>query len=296
LIAGLLERVRPDGRLPSRVAGLAVTGRLKHAVIVNIPNNEAFFGKWCRKLFICDDDKILIGTDADGCQNRIIGGLVGDDDYTYALLHGTKEAGNMVHLLNQVSLSKAGYEVPYGNCKNLNFAHFFGGGDSKMGKMVGGSKEDGARIRIALLAVAPGLEELLDALKEQWRATARQRPNKWGGKEYYNGWLKGLDGRPVFIESEHQILVYIVQGAEAVLMTHAYVFLYDWLVKEFEWGKDFAFVCFMHDEINLECLPQHEERIRFLSEQAIASASEYLKLPVPQVGESKVGRNWNDIH
>ncbi|RLD64884.1 MAG: hypothetical protein DRI98_15200, partial [Bacteroidetes bacterium] len=236
LITGLLNLVRADGRIASRVSGIAVTGRAKHAGIVNIPNHEAFFGAWCRKLFICDEDKILIGTDADGCQNRIIGGLVGDDDYTYALLHGTKEDGNTVHLLNQKSLSKAGFEVPYGNCKNLNFAHFFGGGDSKMGKMVLGTKEDGARIRVALLAVAPGLEELLETLKEQWRYTAKSRPNRWGGKEYYGGWLEGLDGRPIFIESEHQILVYIVQGAEAVLMTHAYVFLYDWLIKEMEWG------------------------------------------------------------
>ena len=296
LIEGLIKLTRDDGRIASRVAGLAVTGRLKHAGIVNIPNGEAFFGKWLRRLFISDEDKILIGTDADGCQNRIIGGLVGDEDYTHALLHGTKEEGNTVHLLNQVSLKKAGFIVPYGNCKNLNFAHFFGGGDNKLGKMVGGSKEDGARIRKALLDVAPGLEELLDGLKEQWRQTAHQRPNKWGGVEYYNGWLKGLDNRPIFIESEHQILVYIVQGAEAILMTHAYVFLYDWLVQEFEWGKDFGFVCFMHDEINLECLPKHEKRIRFLSEQAISEAAKYLNLLVPQIGESKVGKNWYEVH
>ena len=41
-ILGYLKRVREDGRISSRVTGLAETGRAKHADVVNVPNAEAF--------------------------------------------------------------------------------------------------------------------------------------------------------------------------------------------------------------------------------------------------------------
>jgi len=296
-IVGYLKRVRKDGRMSSRVTGLAETGRAKHADIVNVPNAEAFFGKWMRKIFSCPKDKILIGTDSAGCQNRMLAARVGDPTFTNTLIHGKKEDKTSIHFINQKAVAEAGYKVKYGMMKNLNYAFMFGASDNKLGTMIGGSKEDGGRIREAFLGVSTGFEDLLVKITEEWRSHAKQRRNKWKKMEWYNGWIGGLDGRPIFIDSEHKLLVYLLQSDEAIMMSAAYVFLYDWLTDEgYVWGEDWAYVNWNHDEYTLEVEPEHVDRIRYLSEQAITAAGNYFNIACPHEGESNVGRNWNDIH
>jgi len=296
-IEGYFRRLREDGRIPSRVTGLAETGRAKHADIVNIPNAESFFGKWMRKCFTCPDDKVLIGTDSAGCQNRMLAARVGDPTFTDTLIHGKKEEKTSIHFINQKAVRDAGYEVAYGMMKNLNYAFMFGASDNKLGRMIGKSKDDGARIREAFLGVSTGFEDLLEMITTEWKSHARQRKNKWGGKEWYNGWITGLDGRPIFIDSEHKLLVYLLQSDEAIMMSAAYVFLYDWLTEEgYVWGEDWAYVNWNHDEYTLEVKPELVDRIRYLSEQAITVAGEYYNIACPHEGESQIGRNWYDIH
>jgi len=296
-IAGYLVRVRKDGRMSSRVTGLAETGRAKHADIVNVPNAEAFFGKWMRKIFSSPDDKVLIGTDSAGCQNRMLAARVGDPTFTNTLIHGKKEDKTSIHFINQAAVKEAGYVVKYGMMKNLNYAFMFGASDNKLGSMIGKGKEDGGRIREAFLGVSAGFEELLESITAEWRGNAKQRKNPWGKTEWYNGWVTGLDGRPIFIDSEHKLLVYLLQSDEAIMMSAAYVFLYDWLTEEgFVWGVDWAYVNWNHDEYTLEVSPEHVDRIRYLSEQAITKAGEYFHIACPHEGESNVGNNWYDIH
>jgi len=296
-IAGYLKRVREDGRMASRVTGLAETGRAKHADIVNVPNAEAFFGKWMRKIFSSPSDKVLIGTDSAGCQNRMLAARVGDPNFTNTLIHGKKEDKTSIHFINQKAVADAGYDVRYGMMKNLNYAFMFGASDNKLGTMIGKGKDDGGRIREAFLGVSAGFEKLLEEITYEWRSHAKQRKNPWGKPEWYNGWLTGLDGRPIFIDSEHKLLVYLLQSDEAIMMSAAYVFLYDWLTEEgFVWGIDWAYVNWNHDEYTLEVLPKHVDRIRYLSEQAITKAGEYFHIACPHEGESNVGNNWYDIH
>lgn len=296
-VEGLLKLVRDDGRIASRVTNLAETGRATHGGVVNLPNSEAFLGKMMRKIFIVPDDKVLIGTDADSCQARMLASRVNSDAYTRTILEGTKADKTTIHFLNQQALLEEGYDVPYGMCKNLQYGFLFGASDTKLGSMVGGAKEDGARVRTALLKASPGLEDVINSLTKEWESHASKRMNDWGKSEYYNGWIKGLDGRPIFIDSPHKILVYILQSDEAIMMSTAVVFLFDWLTSEgIEWGRDWAYVTFMHDETQIECRPELAERISFLAEQAIYESGKYYKLSVAQKGEAIVGRNWCETH
>jgi DNA polymerase I-like protein with 3'-5' exonuclease and polymerase domains len=296
-IAGYFKKVRTDGRMSSRVTGLAETGRAKHADIVNVPNSEAFFGKWMRKIFTSPEDKVLIGTDSAGCQNRMLAARVGDPTFTNTLIHGKKEDKTSIHYINQEAVRQAGYDVKYGMMKNLNYAFMFGASDNKLGTMIGRGKADGTRIREAFLGVSTGFEGLLRDITTEWRMHAKTRRDPWGRKEWYNGRIAGLDGRPIFIDSEHKLLVYLLQSDEAIMMSAAYVFLYDWLTDEgFVWGDDWAYVNWNHDEYTLEVKPEHVDRISYLSEQAITKAGEYFRINCPHEGESAVGNNWYDIH
>lgn len=296
-VEGLIKLIRPDGRISSRVTNLAETGRATHGGIVNIPNMNSFLGKWMRKIFICSPDKTLIGTDADSCQARMLAARVNNPQYTKTILEGNKKDKTTIHYLNQKALLEEGYDEHYNNCKNLQYAFMFGATNKKLGNMVRGSPSDGENVRRALLKASPGLEDVINKLFEEWKSHARKRPNKWGGWEYFNGWITGLDGRPIFIDSPHKLLVYVLQSDEAIMMATAYIFLYDWLISEgYEWGRDWAYVCWYHDEYQLEVVPEIENRVKFLAEQAINAAGEYYNLLVPQIGEASVGRNWAETH
>lgn len=297
LVEGLFRLIRPDGRIASSVANLAETGRATHRGIVNIPNLNAFMGKWLRKIFICPDDRVLVSVDSDGCQNRMLAARVGDPSFTHTMLYGKKEDKTTLHYVNMANIHKAGYNVHYNMAKNLNYAFMFGGSDNKLGKMVGGNADDGAKVRKALLSVSAGFEKLNEDLQSEWRSHAKKKPNRWGNITYSDGWIRGLDGRPIFIDSEHKLLVYMLQSDEAIMMALAYVFLYDWLeAKGYKWGDDWAYVCWYHDEYTIECKPELAEEIKYLGEQAIVKAGEYLQIACPHLGDGSVGKNWAEIH
>jgi len=302
-LEGWQERIRPDGRLPSRVTGLAATGRATHSEIVNVPGVDAFFGKWMRKCFTCDNDKVLVSCDAGSCQDRMLANRARNQEFTDMLLNGDKEKGTDGHSLAMKAVNAALelFGLPFinrGRAKNYNFGWKFGASDNKLGQMAGGSKDVGAAIRQELKNVFPAQAELVDRLTEEWRSNAKTKINRWNKTEYYDGWITGLDGRPIFIPSEHAILVYTLQSDEAICMAAAYNILYNRLIKKgYRWGVEWAYVCWYHDEYTIECKPELAEDIKLEAEQAIVDAGRHFNLNhCPQVGEAEIGINWFEIH
>ena len=304
-IEGWLERVRPDGRIGSRVTGLASTGRAKHADIVNVPGAEAFFGKQMRKCFICKEGFKIVGTDSAGCQNRMLAARVKDPFFTETLINGTKEDKTSIHWVNVKAIKDiAGYDVSYGTAKGLNYAFMFGASDNKLGLMVGKGKEAGAEIRKALLSVSAGFEALVASLTEEWRGNAKKRKRtiqtRWGDKvvdEFYDGWVVGLDGRPIFIASEHAILVYVLQSDEAIMMSAAYCMLYKRATaKGWVHGADWGLLIWYHDEFQAEVREDIAEEFAEIANSCIVDAGKYFKIDCPHEGESAVGNNWKETH
>ena len=296
-LEGWLRQIRPDGRIAARIQGIADTGRMKHAGVVNVPNGEAFFGEQMRRCFTSEAGMVLVGCDSAGCQNRMLAARVGDQFFTDTLIHGDKAKGTSIHHVNQKAIREiAGIEVSYGASKNLNYAFMFGASDNKLGRMVGGSKEKGADIRRALLSVAAGFEKLVVDLTEEWRSHAKRRMNKWGKLEYYDGWCKGLDGRPIYIKSEHAILVYMLQSDEAIMMSAAYNYLHRRLDKRFKYGEDYKIVGFMHDEYTIECKPEISKEVAEIAEKCIVDAGKFYNIACPHEGDASIGKNWFDIH
>jgi len=286
LLEGLLKLVRVDGRIGSRITGLAETSRVKHAGIVNIPNPDSFFGEEIRKIFIAEEGKVLVGVDSAGNQVRQLCALMGDDAYEYEVLHGD------VHESNR---DAAGLPTR-GAAKTFFYGFLFGAGDAKTGRIINGTAADGKAIKQRFLAGLPKLGELVDRLKSEWRGHASRRINKWGRMEYYNGWVSGLDGRPVYIKSEHAILVYVLQNMEAIQMSYALLFAHKWLAEGLTKGEDYDIVCFYHDEINIECRPEVAQEVGEIVKRAIVYAGVHLGIKTPHDGDIKIGNNWYDIH
>ena len=304
-IEGWIRRIREDGRIGSRVSGLASTGRAKHADIANVPGAEAFFGKQMRKCFIVRSGYKLVGIDSAGCQNRMLAARVKDPFFTETLINGTKEAKTSIHFVNLRAIkSIAGYDVSYGQAKGLNYAFMFGASDAKLGLMIGKDVNAGKKIREALLSVSAGFEALVKALTEEWRGNARRRTKtintRFGKKqvvEYYDGWVVGLDKRPIKIAMEHTILVYVLQSDEAIMMAAGYCLLYKRAIaRGWKWGVDWAYVCWYHDEYQCEVREDIAEEFARLAEQCIVDAGNYYKIECPHEGDSAIGCNWYETH
>lgn len=300
-IEGWLKRVREDGRLESRVTGLADTRRAKHGNIANVPNAEAFFGKQMRKGFVCREGWTLVSADAASCQDRMMANRAGNAEFTSMLLDGKKEDGTDSHTLAMIGINEVLNRfklkpISRGKAKNFNFGWTFGASDAKLGKMCGGTKEVGSEIREALRRVFPAKAALIDKITAEWRKNAKRRMNRWNKMEYYDGWIAGLDGAPIFIKSEHAVLVYAVQADEAIYMTATYNLVHRYLAEKYKWGEDYVVVCFYHDEITVECRDEIKEEIAKLIEKAFTAASNYFKLEVPQIGTAAIGKSWLDVH
>lgn len=296
ILEGWVEAIRPDGRIGARVAGMASTGRLRHAEIVNVPSphSKAFFAKQMRQVFTAQPGWVLVGTDSKGNQIRQLAARMGDPEFTQAVLYGNSKDGTDLHSLNQRRSGAASRNL----AKNFFYGFIFGAGDKKIGGIIGGDAAAGKALKEQYLNELPKLRELIDRITAEWRATAQKKFNKrYNRTEYKNGFIRGLDGRPILVEDEHTILVYYLQSDEAIQMATAYIMLNKWLERRgYIWGKDYGSVIWMHDEWQIECREAIAEEVASLGNEAIAWAGRYYNIPCPHEGESKIGRNWYETH
>ena len=120
-----------------------------------------------------------------------------------------------------------------------------------------------------------------------------------------NGYLKGIDGRLLYVRSEHSALNVICQSAGALVMKKALVLLDKKLQGELGLipGVDYEFVLNCHDEYQLEVLDKNTETGEWLpkvvgekARQAIILAGEHFKVRCSLDGEYKIGLNWKETH
>lgn len=292
-LEGLKGLIREDGRISSIVNTLAVTGRATHRNIVNVPRPGSFYGKQIRKIFICPEEKVIVGTDSDSCQLRMLAARMGGKAYIDAMVNGDKKKGTDNHSMTM----KIADLVDRDTAKTTMYCLLFGGGDPKLAKSAKKPPGTGAEIRAKLYKGLDGLEELMDRLTKEWRGTARQKFNpKFRKMEYFNGTITGLDGRPIVVPSEHMLLVYLLQSDEAIMMAKAYVLANERLAEKYEYGKDFGFLIWMHDEYQVETRPDIAEDVKQICEQAIVDAGNFYNIKCPHVGDGSIGRNWFETH
>jgi DNA polymerase I len=292
IVEGLIECIRPDGKIPSVVNTLAATGRATHRNIVNIPGAKSFYGRRMRSFFTSRPGMVLVGTDSDSCQLRMLAGRMGNQAYINAIVNGDKSKGTDNHSLTMKICSLDSRD----RAKTVMYCLLFGGGDAKLGKSAGRPGE-GAEVRKMLYKGFDGLEDLVKGLTVEWRATAKKRYNpRFRSQEYFDGKITGLDGRPIVVPSEHMLLVYLLQSDEAIMMTKAYNKMCSDLKSRYVQGVDYGVCAWYHDEYTVECREEIAEDVKKISEDAIAWAGNFYGIKCPHVGSGKVGKNWYDIH
>lgn len=277
---GILDRVRTDGRISSEANPQGTpTARYAHKGLVNIPGAKSYFGREMRSMFRASDGYVILGVDVDSCQLYALANRMGDDEFTAALTRGNKEDGTDAHSLNARILSKAvGHPVSRDDAKTWIYAFLFGGGNAKLGGILGGLADLGIKSREAFLSSFPLLDRLIKRLESQARSLK---------------YIAGLDGRRIYVSSPRKALNYQLQSDEAIFVKVFMAFVEQGIQKQ---RLDAHRIIQMHDECQYEVVPQHVDTLKWICTESFSSASSLLELKVPMTGTADVGETWYDTH
>ena len=246
-----------------------ITGRMTHNSpnMAQVPSVVAPYGKECRSCWTVPEGYKLVGIDASGLELRMLAHYMKDEDFKNEILHGD------IHSANQ---KLAGLESR-NQAKTFIYALLYGAGDEKLGSVVGGNKRDGTKLRKRFFDNLPAFKHLKDRV----------------GRAASKGFLKGLDGRKLYVRSEHAALNTLLQSAGAIVMKQAMVNLNQLIRLN---TLDAHFVCNVHDEWQLEVKESVADSTGQLGVDAIRQAGEGLELFCPLDGEYKIGDNWSETH
>jgi DNA polymerase I len=286
-IESWVEAVGPDGRIHGRVIGNgAVTGRCTHMSpnLAQIPNASSEYGPECRQGFAAPPFKkrVIVGCDLSGIELRCLAHYMDDIDWQEELLNGD------VHWVNAQAFGL----VPKGTirdkhnahhtamrdlCKTMTYATLYGAGGKQIAHVSGRTEAQGKKLIADFIKNTPPLAALIDDVKADAAL----------------GYLKGLDGRLIWVRSPHSALNSLLQGAGAVVFKM-------WLVlasKEVKRASINAIlVASVHDETQWEC---DEDQAEALGELLVRCAEQVgidagMRCPVD--AEFKIGMNWRQTH
>ena len=252
------------------------TGRNAHRG----PNlGQVVSAPWARKLFIPHPSQVLVGVDLEGLELRVLGHYLAVYDqgsFADVVVNGD------IHQQNADRVGCTRKEV-----KTLTYAFIYGAGDAKLGKTLyptlpeSSQRVKGKEIRQKFLDAIPGLEPLINAVKDRVRVDEQ---------------LRGLDGRPIFCSAEHAALNYLLQGAGAVISKRFVVIAYDTLCAKYEYGIDFSFCAYVHDEIQVSCRPEIADDVIQIIEDSAIEAGKFYGCRVPITAAGDKGSNWSETH
>lgn len=271
-----LDSVGDDDRQHGYVNTIgAVTRRMTHSEpnLAQVPSIRKLYGKECRALFTVPEGYKLVGMDADSLELRMMAHYMDNPEYTEAVVNGDKDLGTDAHSVNMRAAGLSNRD----QAKTMFYAVIYGAGDGKLGQIVGGNKQDGAKLKFDLFNKLPDLGDLIHRVQ-----TSASR-----------GFIKCYDGSVLHVRKIPAAFNVLLQGGGAVLMKRALVILKEDAERE---GLDFHFVMNVHDEIQTEVLAKHAERFAELAADSVRKAGEYYRLRCPMKGDASLGNTWAETH
>jgi DNA polymerase I-like protein with 3'-5' exonuclease and polymerase domains len=284
-VSSWLELVGDDGRVHGRVTtNGAVTGRATHSSpnMAQVPAVGSPFGAECREMWRVPVGYKQVGVDLSGIELRCLGHYLRDQEWIDELLKGD------IHWFNAQSFglvdkgtvkddNNPEHKKARNVTKTLTYGVLYGAGAAKAGSIVGGNSSKGKKLIDSFINNTPGLSALKKKIS---RLMAK-------------GHLPALDGRRVWVRSEHAALNTLLQSAGAIVAKQ-------WLIESTkllqEKGIDAKLLAFVHDETQWEVKEDQAEEAARLIEQAATKAGEALGFRCPVNAEGKVGDNWKQTH
>ena len=259
-----------DDRVHGRVIpNGTITGRMTHRNpnMAQVPNLGSPYGKECRACWTVPEGYKLVGIDASGLELRMLAHYMNDADYIEEVVNGD------IHSTNQ---ELAGLKTR-DQAKTFIYALVYGAGDFKIGKIINGDIKKGKALRERFFRNLPALKKLRDRVQ--------QASNR--------GFLKGIDGRKIYVRSQHASLNTLLQGCGAIVMKQAMVNLHELIKLN---TVDAQFVANIHDEWQLQVKESQADYIGRLGVESIEKVTEQFNMRCDLTGQYKVGGNWSETH
>ena len=269
--------IEGDGCIHHSCTLATQTGRNAHRG----PNlGQVVSAPWARELFVPHPGMVMVGADLEGLELRCLGHYLHRFDegaFADVVINGD------IHQQNADRVGCTRKEV-----KTLTYAFIYGAGDQKLGHSLrpelsdAQKKQLGGELRRKFLDAIPGLEPLIDAVKQRVRGSGR---------------LRALDGRPVFCTAEHASLNYLLQSCGAIISKKWVVVGQDLLDEAgLTYDTDYTRCAYVHDEVQLSVVPTEVDRVKQLLEAAAPLAGQHYNFRVPITAAADSGDNWAATH
>ena len=266
------------------------TARFRHSGIVNVPRatwkddmpvyypdkQGSIFGTEMRELVHCpDDDYVQLGVDLSGIELRVLAHMINNHEFTDVVLNGD------IHTflwkpVEDLVLSRSDH-------KSVLYAMMYGAGNGKMGSLATAlpparrNATIGGKLKENVETTIPNFGKIIKSIK---KASKR-------------GWLRGLDGRKIFVGNEKDALNRYIQSTGAILFKKWIQITTEEAYKK---RLDYRSILFMHDEIQAFVRKDHLDEAMSITIDSITKTGEFFSLNIPLEGEAKVGRSWSDCH
>lgn len=253
--------------------------------------------KRLRSAFIARPGRVLVGVDASGLELRMLAHYLAKYDggaYAEEVVNGDihsriRDAIGFVHH-DTDEARKIGRD----HTKNVEYGMIYGAGNPKLGKLAKqnaraqgvflreSEKKLGGQIRKVVKQAIPGYGDLDEAVR-----TKAQRTK----------FIKGLDGRKIWVRQTHAALNFLLQSAGIILIKKAMV-VAPRLLANHGFEEDFHYwpLLWVHDEWQIETVPEIADEIGQVFANSFAFAGEELGVHCQLDGEYKIGNTWAETH
>jgi DNA polymerase I-like protein with 3'-5' exonuclease and polymerase domains len=319
----LMDSVGEDGRIHGAIAPMGtITSRCSHFKpnLAQVPSVKKPYGADFRKLFHAPDGWKFVGADMQGLELRGLahylsyydGGaygktvLEGDVHWTNAEAMGLVAPGTTRDKHNQLHTI-----VREDGSKRFIYAYVYGAGDEMCGSIIyetlvnakNNAGDEGAALYREFFGEGAVDGDKLKSVGRKIRKTFAKRITGFGtlqrdiaARVEAKGYIKGLDGRLTPIRASHSALNFLIQGAGAILTKRWISDAFEECCSRFEYGKDFTFALFIHDEVDVLVREGLEEEIGNTLVTCARNAGKAYGFRIELDSEAKIGRTWYDIH
>lgn len=282
----------------SRVHGSCATigtpsMRARHSVIVNVPGADAAWGKEMRQLFTCPDGWVIVGCDSSGNQARGLAHYLKNQQFIDTLLHGDIHQFNadvLTTVMRQIIKGDptlglgADFVVTRPQAKRILYAFLFGASGGKLWSYILGNIDParGNLLKNGFIRAVPGFKVLVDKLKKFFVSS----------KEHSSGFLPGIAGNRIYVDSEHKLLVYLLQACEKATCASAIMLTAEELEKR---GIPYQPLMFMHDELEVMVPEEFKDEVAAIGKSSFKEGPKLFGITIMD-GEAKIGKTWYDVH
>lgn len=276
---------RGDGRVTADAFTCGTpTSRYRHSgTVCNIPRPSTPYGPQLRSLFMAAEGFLQVGVDLSGIEARmlahyLLAGRYNDCEKTAKLI-----LSGDFHTVNAEM-----WGVSRDTAKSVLYALMYGAGAKKLAQTAGKPESMGAKLKRDFYKKHPGIAQLIRDLESAYEV---------------RGWIKGLDGRPLYIRSKMKLLNTLLQNAAAVVFKN-------WMIKL----EKFRGMCGIFDNVH-QLIAYHDELQFEVGQSSKGTAKEEvakewaktcedmsvetgedLGIKVKIEAEAKIGENWRDCH